>query len=179
MSSSSHEGFITSLSPIACNNRRSRKYGFLAVIARQLSRSDNARLYADPRSGYGPPCVLQLLHLSPLSPLDIPRGNGISARAGCPAKNFCGETFASRDVPWSTILRAAPRDFLKFRAPILLSIYYVTLHGKFSETLAAENNIYAICWKILPSYWRIQYSSPSPRSIYFILITWDKAKRCF
>lgn len=62
MSSSSHEGFITSLSPIACNNRRSRKYGCLVVIARQLSRSDNVRLYADPRV-YGPSCILQFLRL--------------------------------------------------------------------------------------------------------------------
>jgi len=96
MSSSSHEGFITSLSHIVCNNRRSRKYGYL--VARQLSRSDNVRLYADPRV-YGPSCTLQFLHLI-LSLFAISRGNAADTRArvecAC-GKNFCNVTFTSRD----------------------------------------------------------------------------------
>jgi len=91
MSSSSHEGFITSLSPIACNNRRSRKYGCLVVIARQLSRSDNVRLYADPHV-YGPSCILQFLHLV-LPLFVIPRGNDASARA---------KTFVTKLLPRAT-----------------------------------------------------------------------------
>lgn len=146
MSSSSHEGFITSLSPIVCNNRRSRKYGFLVVIARQLSRSDNVRLYADPRV-YGPPCILQLLHLA-LSLFDIPRGNGMSIRARARARSVYAKTFATKLLP-----RATSRDrgycallfwtFLRseHRSTDPSPIYYIIPHEKFSQTLAVENKI--------------------------------------
>lgn len=167
MSSSSHEGFITSLSPIVCNNRRSRKYGFLVVIARQLSWSDNVRLYADLRV-YGPPCILQLLHLA-LSLFDIPRGNVMSVRArarGVSAR----KTFATKLLP-----RATSRDrgycalffwtFLRSEhySTDPSTIYYIIPHEKFSQTLAVENKIY----DLLKNTTFISFT----RIIYFILIT--------
>lgn len=123
MSSSSHEGFITSLSHIVRNNRRSRKYGYL--VARQLSRSDNVRLYADPRV-YGPSCTLQFLHLI-LSLFAISRGNaadtrarGMRMRKKLLQRNFYLARLDARHPIIEDIVQIVFLNFLKFRTCILI-----------------------------------------------------------